>query len=188
MTLGDYITWGSFAAGAFALLRLAYQRWQPTIRSFVLWLYYAIDDYVALWQETQAQDRPLPLSRPSQRTAQLPIATPQTTRNASIVIAPLINELATLDGRDPILLSALIESLARLVADGELTQTAAIKIGLGIPPGSRSPRYQAARAAIQAELAKIAPAPEPHPPIKINGERLMPWESDSLPHQEAINT
>lgn len=124
--------------------------------------------YVETTDEDAPDPLPLPLSQPILKTAQYPIATPQTARNEPVVIAPPINELTEVD-------RVVVEALARLIADGELTQTAAIKVGLGIPPGSRSPRYQAARAAIQAELARLAPLPEPHPPIKVNGDRLMEW-------------
>jgi hypothetical protein len=46
MTLGDWITWITLAAGTFALLRLAYRRWQPWLRYYASIIYYAIDDYV----------------------------------------------------------------------------------------------------------------------------------------------
>lgn len=88
-----------------------------------------------------------------QRSAQYPIATPQNTRNEPVVIAPAINDLNELE-------QYMITRLALLVAAKELTQTAAIKIGLGIAPGSRSPRYQAARAALQAELTRLEAKPE----------------------------
>lgn len=102
----------------------------------------------------------LPPSQPSLPDAQYPIATPQNVRNEPVVIAPLINDLAELSEEDPRITDAVVLVLARLVAASELTQTAAIKVGLGIAPGSRSPRYQAARAALQAELTRLEAKPE----------------------------
>ena len=98
-------------------------------------------------------DVPLIAAIEDQRSAQYPIATPQNTRNEPVVIAPAINELDEVE-------RYLIERLALLVLAEKLTQTDAIKIGLGIAPGSRSPRYQFARAALQAELTRLEAKPE----------------------------
>lgn len=100
-----------------------------------------------------SSEAPLIAPNNDQRSAQLPIATPQTPRNEPVVIDPLINELDELE-------RYLIERLALLVLAEKLTQTDAIKIGLGIAPGSRSPRYQFARAALQAELTRLEAKPE----------------------------
>lgn len=56
-TLGDWITMLMLAGGIFGLSRLAYKRYLPTIRSASLKLYHAIDHYVALWQESQFQQK-----------------------------------------------------------------------------------------------------------------------------------
>ena len=102
----------------------------------------------------------LPLSQQTLPDAQYPIAAPQNVRNGPVVIAQAINDLAELSEEDPRITDAVVLVLARLVAASELTQTAAIKVGLGIAPGSRSPRYQAARAALQAELTRLEAKPE----------------------------
>lgn len=103
----------------------------------------------------QSPPPPMDAPQPTLASAQLPIATPQTPRNDVIVIAPDVQHLADLTGDDPVFLQAAIAVLARLVAADQITQTAAIKTGLGVPPGSRSPRYEAARAALQAEVGAI---------------------------------
>lgn len=68
-----------------------------------------------------------------------PIATPQNGNNDAIVVA----------------------ALARLVASGELTQTAAIKTGLGVAPSSTSIRYAEVRNALRAEVERLKGADRP---------------------------
>lgn len=121
--------------------------------------------YVEQEEAFDLDPAPLPVSQPIPRTAQLPIATPQTARNEPVVIAPAINGLSSDE-------QMIVSVLARLIASGELTQTAAIKTGLGISPGSRSPRYLAAREAIQAELLKLAP------PAPLPADTPEAWESN----------
>lgn len=105
---------------------------------------------------------PLPLVERTPTIAPTVIATPQNQHNSSIVIGPGVQRLAALVEDDPRVVDAAIMMLARLVAAKKLNQTDAIKIGLGIPPGSGSPRYDAARSALLEELDRLAgPAPAP---------------------------
>jgi hypothetical protein len=106
-------------------------------------------------QFSPADLSPLAGAQLTLESAQHPIATPQIAPNDAVVVGPEVAHLAALTGDDPVMLQGAIAALARLVAAEQATQTAAIKIGLGVPPGSRSPRYEAAKAALLAEVGVI---------------------------------
>jgi hypothetical protein len=87
MTLGDWITWITLAAGTFALLRLAYRRWQPWLRYYASIIYYAIDDYVQRSQAVREvnqnarvpdTDAIVPLSVPPRTTGTEPVPNRET--------------------------------------------------------------------------------------------------------------
>lgn len=93
---------------------------------------------------------PEPL-QPQQPTLLQPanvIAKQQTGSNQAIAIAPEIKELADLLDADVDIIEQVLITLARMVDAEEIGETAAIKIGLGIAPGSTSAKYKAAKAAL----------------------------------------
>lgn len=89
------------------------------------------------------------------------IATPQTAHNESIVFDPAILRLAELSGDDPRDIDRAVLVLGRLLVarkksgDPLIGTTDAIRYGLRISPGSKSPRYAAAKEAIERELARL---------------------------------
>jgi hypothetical protein len=98
----------------------------------------------------------------TQRIAQYPIATPQTEHNGPIVFDPAIVRLAELCGDDPRDVDRAVLVLGRLLVarkksgDPILGVTDAIRYGLRISPGSKSPKYAAAKEAIDREVARLA--------------------------------
>jgi hypothetical protein len=63
--------------------------------------------------------------------------------------------------RNALLLHAKAEALATLVKAGKVNETEGIKLVFGVSPSSTNPRYQAARAALKAELAQtVNPYPQ----------------------------
>jgi hypothetical protein len=82
MTLGDWITWITLAAGTFALLRLAYRRWQPWLRYYASIIYYAIDDYV---QQSQAVREVNQNARVPDTDAIVPVSVPPRTTGSEPV-------------------------------------------------------------------------------------------------------
>lgn len=93
-----------------------------------------------------------------------PIA--EVAKNATTPVAMLQN-----GNNDAIVIAAL----ARLVATGELGQTAAIKTGMGITPSSTSVRYVEVRAALKAEVERIKG--EMKPAIPLTDEQRA-WRKD----------
>lgn len=56
------------------------------------------------------------------------------------------------------LLLGQARALAAMVKAGKIGETEGIKLVFGVAPSSTNPRYQAARAALKEELAKLEPA------------------------------
>jgi hypothetical protein len=88
------------------------------------------------------------------------IATPQTEHNQPVVDCDAIAALARSLNEDPTQTEAAVMTLARLcnatrkTRKGDvavLGETDAIRYGLGIAPGSNTPKYDAAKAALAAE-------------------------------------
>lgn len=66
------------------------------------------------------------------------------------------NRVATpQNASNDLLLQAKAEALAAMVKAGKIGETDGIKMVFGVSPSSSNPRYQAARAALKAELAKL---------------------------------
>jgi len=114
---------------------------------------------------------PLPL-QPALSTLQTPanvIATQQNDCKTGFAIAPDVQKLADLLDADPDIIEQVAIVLARLCDSGELGETAAIKIGLGISPSSTSEKYKTAKA-VMASLRKpakteiVALTPDPDRP------------------------
>jgi hypothetical protein len=61
--------------------------------------------------------------------------------------------------RNALLLQAKAEALATMVNAGKIGETEGIKLVFGVSPSSTNPKYQAARAALKTELAKLEPGP-----------------------------
>lgn len=92
-------------------------------------------------------------------TATTRIAMPHNGHNAGIVHCAHTTALADALHNDPAIVSGMVTALVRVMLaerDGKplLSQTAAIRYGLGINPGGSNPLYELARAAIRAELAR----------------------------------
>jgi hypothetical protein len=89
----------------------------------------------------------------------LPATTTTATSNNGIAI--------TQNDSNGLLLTAKAEALAALVKAGKVGETEGIKLVFGVSPSSSNPRYQAARAALKAELAK-----NNYPPLRPEQQAL----------------
>lgn len=121
-------------------------------------------EYPAVMSRRLEQQRPdpapvAPIAQPAIEEAK-PIAIPQIVRNPRFAVAPEIATLSALLEKDPDVVEAAIQVLARLCDADEIGETAALKTGLGISPSSTSAKYKAAKAALQAARAP-APADDP---------------------------
>lgn len=100
--------------------------------------------------EQAPQEAPLPAGQPQLPTTANPIAKPQNSGNHAFAVATETKALADLLDVDPEILEQQLITLARLCDAEEVGVTAALKIGLGISPGSNSAKYTAGKAALAA--------------------------------------
>lgn len=149
MTLGDWITWITLAAGAFALLRLAYRRWQPWLRYYAIIVYYAIDDYVQ--QSQVVRDDHPPAATPISAVVETETKAFPSVSNALETSGNSDFRFQSLEAANAYAETLLIDRLAELVLAEKLDKSIAIKVGMRAPTGRA---YQAAKERLEAAMQK----------------------------------